>query len=432
MRKQPLGCSPFLFLFIQVVTALPVAAQTREVGLTEAVRRALAVQPSMVQAQGDVRLAGANERAAWGAFLPSLSTSAAASRSNISRIDPDTGQPVSPQFTYTLGWSASLPLFEGFARIGNQRAASANSDAADAGLRGERFQVIFSTKQIFYAAAASDELVRVATAQVARAEEQLKSANDNLHAGSATTSDSLRAMVELGTAQMALIRARAANAAAQAALARQIGADGLVRAVPGDALPDLPDTSTVRAMARAESPAVLQSAATARAAHARVTVAKARYWPSLGVAYGDSRQGAGSPLSNFDDYSRSSAWRFSLAWPIFDGFDREAVQVAAWVNRDAADARAADALRQVDAEVIRQVALLGAAFEQIGIARINVQAATEDFRVLSERYRLGVATSLDLTTSQENLTSAEVDLIQAQFDYLIARAQLEALVGKEL
>jgi len=205
---------------------------------------------------------------------------------------------------------------------------------------------------------------------------------------------------------------------------------GLVRAVPGESLPALPDTSTVRTLAMAESPDILESEATARAAHARVTVAKSRYYPSLDAGYRDSWAGTESPFSGFD--SHASSWFMGLSWTLFDGFDREAAQVVASVNRDAADSRAADARRQVDAEVIRQVALLGAAFEQIDIARVNVQAATEDFRVLSERYRLGVATSLDLTTSQENLTSAEVDLIQARFDYLVARAQLEALVGKEL
>jgi outer membrane protein TolC len=419
-------------LIAGLFAAAPATGQTIEVSLEEALRRALEVQPSMVEAQGNLRVAGANERAAWGAFLPSVSTGASASRSNVDRIDPDTGQPVSPEFTYTLGWSASLPLFEGFNRIANRRAAAANADAADAGLRGERFQVILITKQVFYAAAASEDLVRVATAQLARAQEQLKAATDNLHAGSGTTSDSLRAMVEMGNAQMALIQAEAARSASRAMLARQIGARGLVRAVADDVLPALPDTSTVRALALSESPAILQAQADARAAEAGVTAARSRYWPSLGVSYSDSHQGEGSPLSNFDDYSRSSSWRFSLAWPIFDGFDREAAQVAAGAQRDAADARAADARREVEAEVIRQVALLDAAHRQIEIARINVTAATEDFRVQSERYRLGVATSLDLTSSQENLTGAEVDLIEARFDYLVARAELEALVGREL
>jgi len=39
--------------------------------------------------------------------------------------------------------------------------------------------------------------------------------------------------------------------------------------------------------------------------------------------------------------------------------------------------------------VVRQVALLHAAYQQIAIASVNVTAAAEDFRVQNERYRLG-------------------------------------------
>ena len=430
METHLAGRIPIFLSFLLLAT--PAASQPIDVTLGDAIARALELQPSMVEAEGSRRIAHANDRAAWGAFLPSISTSASAFRSNVARIDPETGRPVSPEFTYTLGWNASVPLFEGFARIAGKKVASANVDAAEAGLRGEQFNVILDTKQVFYATAAAEELVRVATAQVARAQEQLTAASDMLKAGSATTSDSLRATVELGSAQIALIRAEAANEAAQAALARQIGRGGLARAVPSESLPAPPDTSVIRDLAMSESPDILQSEASARAADARVTIARSRYWPSLGVSYGANRQGTGSPLTNLEDYQSSSSWRFSLAWPIFDGFDREAAQVAAGVDRDVAQAVAADTRRQVDAEVVRQVALLDAAYRQISIAVVNVQAATEDFRVLSDRYRLGVATSVDLASSQENLTGAEVALIQARFDYLIARAELEALVGREL
>ncbi|MFQ6047102.1 MAG: TolC family protein, partial [Gemmatimonadales bacterium] len=59
-------------------------------------------------------------------------------------------------------------------------------------------------------------------------------------------------------------------------------------------------------------------------------------------------------------------------------------------------------------------------------------AALEDLRVQQERYRLGVATLLDVLTTQVNLDQAEVDIVQARFDYLTAKAQIEALIGREL
>jgi outer membrane protein TolC len=39
---------------------------------------------------------------------------------------------------------------------------------------------------------------------------------------------------------------------------------------------------------------------------------------------------------------------------------------------------------------------------------------------------------VEVLTSQETLDQAEVDLIRARLDFLVARAQLEALVGRAL
>jgi len=106
--------------------------------------------------------------------------------------------------------------------------------------------------------------------------------------------------------------------------------------------------------------------------------------------------------------------------------------VNAATARDLAQANAADARRGVNAQLTQQLAALATTYEQITIARDNLAAATEDLRVQQERYRVGAATILDLLTSQAALAQAEVDLVQGRFNYLIARAQLEALVGRAL
>jgi outer membrane protein TolC len=69
---------------------------------------------------------------------------------------------------------------------------------------------------------------------------------------------------------------------------------------------------------------------------------------------------------------------------------------------------------------------------RIDISRASVEAAAEDLRVVNERYRVGAATILDILNSQEALAQAEVDAITARFDYLNAKAQIEALIGRRL
>src|SRR5207247_2220013 len=322
--------------------ALAAQGQPLAVTLGDAIRRALDVQPAMVQARGTARNAGAGERSAWGAFLPTVNTSASASRSN---------------------------------------------------------QTTLATQQAFFTALADEELVRVAQAQVQRARQQLQISVNKFQAGAATRSDTLTSTVELGSAQLALLQAQANLATAQAALGRQIGVDQLVRAVPDTTLPLLPDTTAVRASALETAPVVTQAEAAGRAASAQVWSARAQYWPSVTVSYSTNRTGVGSPdLPLFSNYPETFAWRFGLSWTLFNGFQREQSQVSASVARDVAAAQAADARRQVNAQLTQQVAALFTAYAQIGIAAANVVAATEALRVQQERYRVGAGTQLDEIT----------------------------------
>lgn len=416
---------------VGLALAGPLAGQQVEVSLDEAIRRALDAQPAMVSARGNAVNAGAARRTALGAFLPSVTVTGGASLNSRPRIDPNNPQiQIPPIWNYSSNLAASVDLFTGFRRMWNLRSSSATVDAREAGVVTQRFTTTLETKRVFYNAIATEELVRVAAAQVRRAEQQLQISIEKLHAGSATRSDSLRSTVDYGNARIALLQAQANLATAQATLGRQIGVDQPVRAVPDSAMPPLPDTAALRATAIEAAPQVEQAEAEARAARASVWSARTQYIPRLFLSYGNNRQD--TLLTHAFVNNAYHTWSIGLQWNLFNGFAREQQQVAAGVTRDLAEATAADARRGVNASLTQQIAALGTAHEQIAIARDNVAAGTEDLRVQQERYRVGAATILDLLTSQASLTQAEVNLVQARFNYLIARAQLEALVGKAL
>ena len=161
-------------------------------------------------------------------------------------------------------------------------------------------------------------------------------------------------------------------------------------------------------------------------------VSRAQYWPSLTASVGSSYTGSEAPWTSTTNYTSGWSVRFGVSWTLFNGFLRERSLRSAGVARDVADAKAADTRRQVSAHLTQQLAALATAYEKIAIAQTNVAAATEDLRVQNERYRVGAATILDLLTSQTALTTAEQNLVQVRFDYLIARAQVEAVVGRTL
>jgi outer membrane protein len=419
-----------------LVAMLPAAAAAQQVDMTlaDAVRRALEVQPSIVQARGDQRNASASQRAAIGAFLPTVSVGGSSNNSSTNRYNSSTGQIVTAatSTSYSGSLALSLDLFDGLRRFGNKAAATAEQDAADAGLVNQRYQVTAATAQIFFTALAAEDLVHVAEAQLQRAKQSLQTSVNRFVVGAAIRSDTLTATVDLGTAQLALLQANGNLATAQANLGRQVGADRPVHAVRDSALAVLPDTTVLRSAVLDSSPQVRQADAQARAARAQVTVAHAQYWPTLSASYSNGYTGLEAPWSGTDAYINNWSLRFSLSWTLFDGFAREGNQVSSAVQREIAESHAADLRRQLNALFTQQVAALFTASAQIGFADANVVAANEALRVVQDRYRLGAGTLLDLLTAEATLTQAQVNQVQARFDYLTARAQLEALVGRPL
>jgi len=414
------------------------AAQQRAVSLADAIRLSERVQPSVVQARANIETAAAQKRNAWGSYLPTLSATSSASEffsEGAARVDPVTGQIQSGNSTsrsLNTGLSASLDLFTGFRRGAEMNAARAGERAADAGLVDARFQQALATTNQFFDALAAQQLVGVREASVRRAEEQLKVAINKLHAGTATRSDSLRSLVTLGSARLDLINAQVALASAEAGLARLVGETGRVRALDDSAyyrVVETIDSGAVRADAEANSPRIQSAEADASVARANVKVSKAAYWPSLALSANTAWNAA---KANDYDWLNQRGVSLALRWNLFDRFDRELAVTEREATLDVAEAEAVDARRAVSAELTARLADLDASRAQIDITATSVVAAREDLRVQQERYRLGASTIVDVLSSQEALNQAEVDVLVARFSYLRAKAQIEALIGRNL
>jgi outer membrane protein TolC len=408
-------------------TIAPAAAR---ITLADALTRAVQVQPSTVQARGAIRNADAQQRSAYGAFLPSLNATSSAGSSSFEGTDQFDGRSTN---SLSMGLNASVDLWTGLRRGADIAAANATDRSAEAGLVNARFQIVQQTTSAYLDALANAQTVEVRAASVRRAQEQLKVSVAKLHAGSATRSDSLRSEVNMGNARVALINAEIAQATAEATLGRLVGAAGRVAAIDDTTYTAIApiDTTGVRTEAQASAPQVLSAQAQADAAHAQVRSAYAAYSPTLTLS-GNYGFNGSSPRFDTNPLYNQRSVSLGLNWPLFNRFQREQTVVIRSSSADLAEATASDAKRAVDAGITQWLAQLAATRTRIDITRSSVQAATEDLRVVGERYRLGAATIVDLLTSQEALTQAEIDAVNARFDYLRAKAQVEALIGRSL
>lgn len=419
-------------------TALLAQGATRSITLEEAIRRAEDVAPSVVQARGSLRSAELGVRTQYWRYVPSITFPLRADlnfSSGQSRLDPVTGEVISGNTTnpsYSLGAQANYTIFDGFGRARDLDAAQARELAADANLVSARFQTRLNVTNAFFDALANQELLRVNEAAVGRAQQQLAIASARLQSGAGQRTDSLTALVQLGQARQQLLQAQATLATTEANLARLTGVEGRVAAIDDSAFyrqPVMVDTAGLRTEAELSSPAVQSSMATLEAQKQALRSQKTTYWPTVSLQANNQWT-----ANKQNDYTLEPRRSLSLGVSInpWTNLQRETQIENAAIAVDNAEAQLADQQRQIAASLTQFYAALGNAREAIEVAQVSVQASEENLRVTEQRYRLGVATVLELTQVQEQLTSAQVQEVRARFDYLRAKAQIEALIGRTL
>jgi outer membrane protein len=243
------------------------------------IARTLAHSPVYDTASGTVRTSRSFERVALGQFLPTVTASALAARSDQTFGSVTTATPSGPRGAYGGGLLATLPLFTGGFRGAVRREAAALARAANAGLVLNRFATRFTAKQGYYAVLYAHELVRVGHDAVTVYSKGLSYAKTQRAAGTVTPVDVFQAQLALTQAQYQLLAALDTLTSNAAELGRLVGSDGPVDAEPLDNLDPTPlamDDSAIVQAALRDAPAVQQTEAQVAATQASVRAAKAQ------------------------------------------------------------------------------------------------------------------------------------------------------------
>jgi len=411
----------------------------RKISLGEAIAMAQQNSPNAIQAEGTERTSKAARVSAVGAILPSATLSAGhviQLGGGLTRLNQN-GEliTVAQKPTNNTGLSLNMTLFDGGQRLYDLHTSNFQIAAAEANRVAVKYNVALGVKQQYYAVLAALESQDAAVLQMAQAAEQFKSSVARVRAGAATRSDSLRGVIQVGNAQLAMITAASNKEAADAALTRLVGSPVPVTADPASVqenMSALPDSAQLAVLALT-GPAVQQAQAGLDVAEESRKASKATYLPSLTASY--SRSGSGTdPRFGFgsDPFTYSGRLSFSLSYPVFNNFQREEGVVRAKVAEVNAQAAFRDAQLGAVQVLTQNIGAIRGASQRVAVQVASVAAAEEDVRVQQQRYNIGASVLLDLITSQVALATAEQALIQARYDYRIARAQLEALIGRNL
>src|SRR2546423_4207769 len=269
----------------------------RKISLDEAISLAQQNSPQAIQAEGTERTSKAARVSAIGAILPSATLSAGhvVQFGGATRINQNGEQiTVAQQPTNNTGLALNMTLFDGGQRLYDLRTAKADIAAAEANRVAVKYNVALSVKQQYYAVLAAIESYDAARLQMAQASEQFKTSVLKVRAGVATRSDSLRGVVQVGNAQLALITAQTQKETADAQLTRLVGSPVPVTADPASVqenMAALPDSAELAILAR-NGPAVRQAEGKLDAGKEATKATNETHLPALSAS--QSRTGRGT------------------------------------------------------------------------------------------------------------------------------------------
>lgn len=398
--------------------------------LAEALRQAVQVDPSYVQVVGTLENAEWARRAALLVFvLPTVNTTADYQELSTSQFNIGTGRPATAIGRASI--DARYELFTGGRKLQGSRQAAAELEAARAGELGGRFLSALNTERDYYAVLGARELLDVARQRLARATEQFALARSRVQSGATVQSDSLQLLLEVQRAQVDVLGREAALTVARLQLGRRIGSGGPVDAAPLEVAPPAAlslDLETAVRVAVEQGPRWRQARAQERAAEAALKARRGSYLPTIALTAG---------YSVFDDRffpsgtTRSSVGiNFSL--PLWDGAQRELAIERLGTARDVARVVREDVERAARRDVTEAYTAFDVARETLRLAGTGVVVAEEILRVQDARYRAGANTVLELLDAQSQLVTSQAELVQARYNVRLARAALEAILGRRL
>ncbi|HEX5725933.1 MAG TPA: TolC family protein [Longimicrobiaceae bacterium] len=463
--------------------------------LEQALASARANNPDLLSQQNDTRSSRAAVRAARADFFPSASAStsfgytAAGEQRFASEVFGQ--RPV----YYSSVWNLGLDYQLSGAKLMQPAIARAQERATVQRIVGYEANLVGQVVQQYLSGLQAEEQVAQAERERLRTVEHERLARARLEVGAGTPLDLRRAEVQRGQAEVTLVQRRndyqTELLRLQNLVGRVLPPDTRLTSRFELFAPRWNADSLVE-RALQNNPNLLAARASARAARTNVRAARSAYLPSLNFSVGMRgevysagnidplvadqlrnlenqfegckqqnvllqqvglptqdcslvnpgspavqsavRQEVASNNPSFPfDYTRQplqASVSFSL--PIFDGLRRERQIEEARVSADDADLAVRSTELRMRTDISAAVLALQTTYRLAQLQEELVKTAAEELRLAQERFRFGLATSVEVTDAQTSLAQAEQARIDAIYNFQKSLANLEALVGTPL
>jgi outer membrane protein len=426
-------------------TEVRVETPTLQLSLKRAVEIALAPEgsPRVALAQESITQAETRRLESRAAFLPDLESSVSDQRETTNLHAYGFGS----LFNFPAGLNFTIPTIVGpfsvfdaratvsqvvfdFSTIRKYQEAKVNIQAAKSDFDATKNQVTDQVARAYLTTLRAQAALDTARANVELSQALLTLAQQQKDAGTGTGLDVVRADVQLANDSQRLVSAANDRRRAGLNLMRSMGLnlDAAIELI--DKLGYRPaDIGTIEeALAQARKLRAELTAQKDREQSARLNygAVKAERLPSLGASanYGT----IGSRIVN--GAQPTYDYGLSLRVPIFDGGLRDARRAESFSQYRQEQTRTRDLEQQVELDVRLAFDSINSAATEVATAREGEDLSQRELAQAKRRYQAGVANSLEVTDAQTRLDRARDNLINALYDYNVARIDLATATGQ--
>ena len=159
---------------------------------------------------------------------------------------------------------------------------------------------------------------------------------------------------------------------------------------------------------------------------------RTNFMPTLGLGYSYQYQSMNNDSWNVFNYNygSSSSLVFSLSIPLYKASNFTKLK-SNRIQMRQLDQNRLDTERKLNMQITSYQDNMSASSEQVSSNKENVMQAEKAVQITGKRYEVGKGTVLELNTSQVQLTEAELTYNQSIYDYLVAKADLDQVLGRD-
>ena len=409
-------------LSLALVMTVPASAET----ITGALSKAYQNNSSLNATRAGVRVTDENVAIAKSGYRPTITGTAGVTFTRSSVLG---GRSIT---SGSFGIEINQTIFDGFQTKNNVAAAEAQVRASQQSLRNTVQNTLFDAASAYMGVIRDRQIAALRQRNLEFLEEQVRAARSRFDVGEGTRTDVAQAEASRQQAVAQLSAARAQVLASEALYVQIIGerpgklqgAGPLAKLLPGS-------VEDAFAVAAREHPAIMATEHLVDAAAFTVKSSEGAMLPGVSATAGIGRSFSnGVPALASDGASNTASIGAALRVPIYQGG-----RVSATVRRNKESLGQARINVDVTRDQVRNAvasawAQYQASRESVVANREVVSAAQLALNGVIDERSVGQRTTLDVLTSQANVNAAQISLVSAEYNVVVASYAILSAVGR--